>query len=159
MSNTFAYPIVEESIPPANSPAIQFNDLISEAASRYRVNGFWENLAQASPRELLRVAMGLNLVDVHLSREQWETHILCEHPEIERYREHIFRAIIMPDFLVHEGFDEKNRYHIRYYANIPDHAHEYQNRKRIVVIVKYVKSKKFPNRYTGLIRTSYLKTF
>ena len=54
--------------------------------------------------------------------------------------------------------DEKNRYHIRYYANIPDHVHEYVNRKHIVVIVKYVPSEKFPGGYAGNISTSYLET-
>lgn len=159
METLFAYPILEETIQPANSPAEQFHDLISAAASSYRENGFWIDLAQAPLDESLHIATDPYLVDVHLSREQWENKIVVKHPEVDRYREHIFRAITMPDLLVNEGFDEKNRYHIQYYANLPDHAHEYQNRKRVVVIAKYVPMKDSPNRHKGLISTTYLKTY
>ena len=123
------------------------------------VNDFWERLAQAPPREPLQIATDPEGIAVFLSREQWEAHILDGHPQVAHYREYIFRAIETPDHQIHEGFDEKDRYFIQYHFNIPDHAHEYRNRKRMVVVVKYTYGEKLPESYSGLVSTAYLETW
>ena len=155
----FIYSILEEQSESPNSPAEHFHDLITAAASRHKVSDFWERLSQAPPHIPQHIATDPDLVAVHLSREHWEAHILAGHPQVAHYREYIFRAIETPDHQIHEGFDEKNRYFIQYHADIPDHAHEYKNRKRMVVVVKYTYGEKFPERYSGLISTAYLETW
>ncbi len=155
----FTYSILEEQSESPNSPAEHFHDLITAAASRHKVSDFWERLEQAPSKEPQPLATDPDLVDVHLSREHWETHILDRHPEVARYRQHILRTIEMPDRRFSKGFDEKNRYFVQYYADIPDHVHEYQNRKRMAVKVKYTFGEKLPGRYSGLISTAYLETW
>lgn len=144
---------------PTQHPAEQFHDLIIEAAIIRWVNDFWERLAQTPLLEPLHLGADSDGVAVHLSRDQWENHIQARHPQVAHYREHIFRAIRTPDQQTHEGFDEKNRYFIQHYANIPDYAHPYSKRKRMVVVVKYTYGENIPGQYSGLISTAYLETW
>ena len=123
------------------------------------MSDFWQRLALAPLREPVRIATDPDGVDVFLSREQWEVHIIARHPQVVPYRRYILRAIDKPAHQIHEGFDERNRYFIQYFANIPDHEHEYANRKRLVVVVKYTYGDKLPERYSGLISTAYLETW
>ncbi|MCY3934850.1 MAG: hypothetical protein OXG09_02490 [Chloroflexi bacterium] len=159
METLFDLQIVDEQTIGEREPAMQFHDLIIETANICWVNDFWEHLAQAPFFEPLYVATDPDGVAVHLSREQWENHIQARHPQVAHYREHIFRAIETPDLQYYEGKDDKNRYFIRYYANIPDHSHSYSARKRVVVVVKYTYGENIPGQYSGLLSTAYLETW
>ena len=158
METRFTHTILEDRIERRSTLAEQFLGLIKAAALRQRSENFFGQLTQAPAREPKHIATDAGGVVVHLSKEHWDSHILAGHPEIAHYREYIIQAIERPDNRYHEGYDTNNRYFIRYYANIPDHVHEYVNRKHIVVIVKYVPSEKFPGGYAGNISTSYLET-
>lgn len=157
METRFTHTILEDQIERRSTLAEQFLELIKAAALRQRSENFFGQLTQAPAREPKHIATDAGGVAVHLSRECWDAHIMVKHPEIAHYREYIIQAIERPDNRYHEGYDEDNRYFIQYYINIPAQVHEFKTSKRIVVIVKYV-PKNSPNRYSGLISTSYLQT-
>ena len=117
---------------------------------------FWERLSQAPPYQPLRIATDPDGVDVHLSREVWETHILKRHVGMEKYREFIIPAIENPNERVWEEPDDEGRFTIRYFANIPPRASTALITRRIRVAVKYLKPTARQYTLTGLISTAFV---
>ena len=117
---------------------------------------FWERLARAPLREPLHIATDPDGVEVFLSREVWETHILIRHDVLLEYRSYLTQAITNPDQRVWEEPDSEGRYFIIHYAHIPAALPSSPASRRIRVVVKYLKPKTRQYKLTALVCTAYL---
>ena len=121
---------------------------------------FWEQLARAPLREPLHIATDPDGVEVFLSREQWENHILVKHQQILSFRDYILPALTHPDERIRVPPFSEDRYTLRFHYAIPASVPPVRiTRRRLRVVVKYLKPPAQQNRLAGLISTAYLMSW
>ena len=117
---------------------------------------FWERLASAPLRAPLYIATDPDGVDVYLSREVWESHILARHSVMLEYRQYLIQALTNPDERVQEEPDSEGRYFIIHYAFIPAALPSSPASRRIRVVLKYLKPAARQYTLTALVCTAYI---
>ena len=117
---------------------------------------FWEQLAHAPLREPLHIATDPDGIEIFLSREQWENHILQEHLKMEKYRDYIIPTVTDPDEREWERLAGEDRYAIIYYAKIPPLDPATPVSRRMRVVVKYLKPAVRQYKLTGLISSAFV---
>lgn len=120
------------------------------------MNEFWERLARAPFREPLYIATDPDGIDVYLSREVWEAHILVRHDVLREYRQHLIQALTNPDHREWEESDSEGRYFIIHYADIPVAFRSSPASHRIRVVLKYLKPAARQYKLTALVCTAYI---
>ncbi len=119
------------------------------------MNDFWEQLAGAPWSEPQFLTTDPEGRAVHLSREQWESHILANHYHLAPYRDLLVSAVTNPLFREVEDPDVSGRFSVRYHAELPPDTH-YPTAMLVRVVVKYLYPPSDPHSLVGLISTAYL---
>ena len=117
---------------------------------------FWETLPLATPRDLRFFANDPDGIRVYLSREQWVTHILDRHGDMQQHRYLMFQAVSCPSirrmgFPTEKGFAVKHTY---------CYSHQSEKKAETVylleVVIKYLAVVELGSRLAGLISTAHI---
>ena len=117
------------------------------------MSDIWDVIENDESGDPIQVATDPDGIEVFMSRDVWQQHILLRHAEIENFKDLIIKAITEPN---KREIEDESRQVIRCYAVIPPERQLGKSSLRVRVVVKYVEPSERNSERTGLISSAYL---